>query len=282
MYRVKPPAGLRTLLLAAGFSAVLAASAHATIVPGVGLDQMIADAELIVRARVAEIEPRWADDRSTIYTYVTFTDVSVVRGQLFGPLTLRFEGGQVGGRRLQVDGMPAFRKGDEEILFVRGNGVSASPVLGVFQGRFKVVEGRVYDYAGTPLLGISDGTLVKLADDAPAAAQGGIRLGTAGTAEYEYTENPDRDRIEAALVAAAVADHRNRLPRSAPNKGSGVGRGGSPDQAVAPPVAVSAAGIRAAAAPKPDALYVTRSQDTGQRLTADAFIGVIRARSSAR
>src|SRR5262245_30214655 len=218
MHRVKPRAGLRTLL-ALGFVAALAADANATMVVGVGLDQMISDAELIVRAKVAEVEPRWADDRSTIYTYVTFSDVTVIQGQLFGPLTLRFEGGQIGRYRHEVDGMPAFRKGDEEILFVRGNGVSASPVVGFFQGRFKVVAGRVYDYADTPLVGISNGALVKLVDDAPVADAGGIILGAPSKVEYEYVENPDRERIEAALVAAAAAAVKNRTPQTAPGKG---------------------------------------------------------------
>jgi len=281
MHRVIPTAGLRALLLAVGFSALLARGAHATIVPAVGLDEMISDAELIVRGRVAEIEPRWSDDRSTIYTYVTFSDVSVVQGQLFGPLTLRFEGGQIGGHRLEVDGMPSFRKGEEEILFIRGNGVSASPVVGLFQGRFKVVGGRVHDDAGLPLVGISNGTLVKLADDPPAAAASGISLGTAEAAPYAYVENPDRDRIEAGLIAAAAADGKAPTPGAAPGKGTGIDRDGNHGAVSAPPRAAPGAASGMVPA-RPAARYVPRSQDTGQRLTADAFIAAIRARLGAK
>ena len=278
MRRLTPTAGLPRLLLALGLSTVVAANANATVVPAVGLDQMISDAELIVRGRVAEIEPRWSDDGSTIYTYVTFSDVSVVHGQLFGPLTLRFEGGEIGKYRLEVDGMPAFRKGEEEILFVRGNDVAASPVVGLFQGRFKVVQGRVHDHAGAPIVGISDGTLVKLIDDRPVqAAGGGISIGSAVQSVYEYVEHPDRDQVEAALAVAADAATKGRYPKAGPGKGTGIDHNTGRGEAVAPPRAVSAAAA-AAAAPRPAAIYVPRSQDNGQRLTAEAFLAAVRAR----
>ena len=275
MRRLKPTARLPRLLLALGLSTVVAANAHATVVPAVGLDQMISDAELIVRGTVAEIEPRWSDDKSTIYTYVTFSDVSVIHGQLFGPLTLRFEGGEIGKHRLEVDGMPAFRKGEEEILFVRGNDVAASPVVGLFQGRFKVVEGRVHDHAGEPIVGVSDGTLVKLIDDRPALPAVGISMGSPSRAAFEYIENPDRDRIEAELAAAAAAALRGRYPRTAPGKGTGVDRNTGRDDAAPAPAVSAAAG---APAPKPAAIYVSRSQDGGQRLSAEAFLAAVRAR----
>ena len=269
---------LDRLLLALGLSAVMANTAQATVVPAVGLDQMISDAELIVRGEVAEVEARWSDDGATIYTYVTLSGVTVIHGQLFGPLTLRFEGGEIGDQRLEVDGMPTFRKGEEEILFVRANQVAASPVVGLFQGRFKVVKGLVYDHSGDPLVGVSDGTLVKLIDDRPAQAAAGISMGSPERAAFEYVENPDRDRIEAVLVAAAAEAARNGRPaRPAPGKGTGVDHAAGPGgAAVAPPSPVSG-GAAVMSAPKPAALYVPRSRDTGRRLTAAAFIDAIRA-----
>src|SRR6185503_7609143 len=168
MHRLEHAPTVGRLLLALGLSAVLSANAQATTVPAVGLDRMVSEAELIVRGTVTDVQPRWSDEDSTIYTYVTLSDVDVIHGEHSGPLTLRFEGGEIGDHRVEVDGMPAFRKGEEEILFVRAGQAGASPVVGLFQGRFKVARGLVHDYAGTPLVGVSDGTLVKLSDDRPA------------------------------------------------------------------------------------------------------------------
>jgi hypothetical protein len=279
MLRLTPIARWDRLLVALALNAVLVSGAQATVVPAVGLDQMVSDADLIVRGTVSEVEPRWSEDHTTIHTYVTFTNVSVIHGQLFGPLTLRFEGGEVGKHRVEVDGMPAFRRGDEEILFVRGNDVSASPVVGLFQGRFKVVEGRVHDHAGAPIVGVSDGTLVKLIDDRPArAAGGGMSIGSPAQAVYEYAERPDVEQIEAELVAAVEASKRGRYPKAGQGKGTGVDHTGAKDEAVAaPPRAVSGAAAATSAA-KPAAIYVPLSQDNGQRLTATAFIDAIRAR----
>jgi len=279
MRRLEPMARLHRLLLALGPSAVLAASAQATVVPAVGFGQMISEAELIVHGKVTEVEPRWSDDESTVYTYVTFSDVTVIHGRHFGPLTLRFEGGEIGEHRLEVDGMPTFRNGDEEILFVRGNEVSASPVVGLFQGRFKVVDGIVHDHAGAPLVGISGGTLVKVIADPPAEAARGISIGSPDEAAHEYVEDPDHDRVEAVLIAAAAAAAtKGRYPDSAPAKGTGVDHTAGPDGAVVAPPRALLGGTAGVSAPKPAALYVTRSQDTGRRLTAGAFIDAIRAR----
>jgi hypothetical protein len=274
MRRLESTPGVERLFLALGLCTLLAANAHATVVPAVGLDRMVSESELIVRGTVSDVEPRWSDEDSTIYTYVTFDQVDVIAGEHAGPLTLRFEGGQIGDHRVEVDGMPTFRKGEEEILFVRGGQRGSSPVVGLFQGRFKVAKGLVYDHEGTPLVGVDDGTLVKLADDRPAVSAGTITLGTPSRATFTYVVNPDRDRLEAAQRAADAAGE-DPYPQAGPGKGTGIDH--TPSAAVAAPPR-PAAGATAETAARPAASYVSRSQDNGQRLTAAAFVDAIRAR----
>ena len=103
---------------------------------------------------------------ATIYTYVTLDDLQLVHGDVAGDsVTLQFEGGRVGDDVVTVVGSPAFEVGAREFLFVRNNGAAVSPVVGFFQGRFKVVDGLIHDHAGRSVIEVRGNTLVKLAAD---------------------------------------------------------------------------------------------------------------------
>jgi hypothetical protein len=46
----------------------------------------------------------------------------------------------VGEYRMEVPGIPRFRVGDEDVLFVDERGQPVSPVVGFMHGRFRVLE----------------------------------------------------------------------------------------------------------------------------------------------
>jgi hypothetical protein len=153
----------RICVLATVIYALLANAAHATVFPLLGLDQMIEEAEQIVAGEVLKVESQWSEDRTTIYTFVTLGDLQVIHGQVEGDaLVLRFEGGEVDGFRITVHGSPSFRPGERDFLFIRGNGFAVSPLVGFVQGRFKVVDGQIYDYAGVPIVEIRGDAFVKV------------------------------------------------------------------------------------------------------------------------
>jgi hypothetical protein len=57
-------------------------------------------------------------------------------------------GGRIGDQELRVEGAPQFKVGDEDILFVHGNGQQFTPLVAMEYGRFPVkheaVTGNAY------------------------------------------------------------------------------------------------------------------------------------------
>ncbi len=131
---------------------------------GPTLMEMASRADAVVVGEVVRIAHRLSQEdgaqhRSLPHTFVTFR----VEGAAFGAqagdlLTLRFVGGPDGrGRALVASETPWFRVGDTDLLFVAGNGTSPCPLVGGAQGRFRVVDGSVYDDAGRPVRADSQG-----------------------------------------------------------------------------------------------------------------------------
>ena len=65
----------------------------------------------------------------------------VIAGAPPVPLVLTMLGGKVGAEEMRVEGAPTFHVGDEDILFVRGNGRNFSPLVALMHGRYPVVRG---------------------------------------------------------------------------------------------------------------------------------------------
>jgi len=137
-----------------------AATASAIVAVDRDFPELVERAEQIVIGTVTEIR---VDDslEGGPYTFVTLDELSVLKGDVGATLTLRFFGGASGDTVVRVSDMPRFEPGERVVLFVAGNGEVICPLVGVWQGRFRVgvdagsgVE-TVADHAGRPLLGRS-------------------------------------------------------------------------------------------------------------------------------
>ena len=134
--------------------------ARATMVLPPTFDELVNNSDYIVRAKTVNVtsEKKATSHGTKIYTQVELDVLDVVAGTPPAHVTLRFLGGQVGNERMVVEGMPRFHVGDEDILFVSGNGRSIAPLYGMMHGRFPVrtdtQTGRKYVTRsdGTPLL----------------------------------------------------------------------------------------------------------------------------------
>lgn len=74
-------------------------------------------------------------------TLVSFGDLTVLKGQVGTSFTLELTGGVTDdGRVLSIPDMPQFTVGERAVLFVAGNGRDLCPLVGVWQGRFRVVH----------------------------------------------------------------------------------------------------------------------------------------------
>jgi len=137
---------------------------------------LVARAEQVVVGTAVEVRET-PDERGVPYTYVTFDDLSVLKGDVGSTLTLRFYGGRSGGYEAQVPDMPTFTPGDRAVLFVRGNGRDVCPLVGAWQGRFQVRYDAgadaeiVADSDGRPLVGVQQ-RQVRVATTAAGGAAG--------------------------------------------------------------------------------------------------------------
>lgn len=155
--------GRLSLFLAACVGLSLALQLAATTVIQPSFDQLVGSADYVVRATVAKVESTWRDDASRpgqryISTDVTLDVLETIKGQPPQPLVLRVVGGRIGETELFVDGAPKFVEGQENILFVRDNGRSFFPLVGLMHGYFPVYRdaatGRaeVLRFNGRPLV----------------------------------------------------------------------------------------------------------------------------------
>lgn len=144
--------------------AMTAAQAHApfdqSTVGDVRL--LVNSAKLIVHGKIAKVtyvNGASRAGRPQPHTFVTYDLVEVLfpkelSGRL--QLTLRFVGGPDGqGRFLDVGGVPKFMVGDEDILFVAENGERGCALVLCEFGRFRVLDGMVYESHGSPVIRMS-------------------------------------------------------------------------------------------------------------------------------
>jgi hypothetical protein len=121
--------------------------ARATTVAKMTFSEVVAGAELIAIGTVSAIEQTWDTELEMPFTHVTFSDLEVLKGSIGGEdLTLRFLGGPApDGLTLVVTGMPQFALRDRAAVFSTGNGVQACPLVGWWQGLYRVVFDAVLD-----------------------------------------------------------------------------------------------------------------------------------------
>jgi hypothetical protein len=139
--------------------------------------ELVARAEQIVVGTVAAIREE-LDASGAPFTLVTFSDLSVLKGEAGATLTVRLYGGTAGDVTVRIPDMPTFVLGERDVLFVAGNGSSVCPLVGVWQGRYyvrfdpAVGTDIVEDSNHQPLFGVAQRELLR-APAASAASAGG-------------------------------------------------------------------------------------------------------------
>ena len=99
------------------------------------------EADMIFVGTVTEVQSRWVDEsQRAIETLVTFSDLTSLLGVDGREVTLRFAGGEVDDIREEIAGVPRFTVGDRVLIFARDDR-SISPIIGLQQGCFRVVDG---------------------------------------------------------------------------------------------------------------------------------------------
>ena len=140
------------------------APARATTVLEKSFAALVQEAEIIAVGSVTAIAAEWDADREAPFTLVTFSNLDILKGAAATPLTLRFLGGPTpDGTILQIAGVPQFTIGERNVLFVAGNDHYAVPLVGIWQGVYRVVfdstrgVDTIQTHAGQPLTTLPPG-----------------------------------------------------------------------------------------------------------------------------
>jgi hypothetical protein len=131
---------LRPCLAAAALLGA-AASSPATTVEPLEFEQLVHRSDYVVRSRVVSIrhELRTSAGREVPFTLVEIEVREKIAGQPPPTVVLSLLGGRMsGGRELRVEGVPEFTVGDDDILFVEGNGTNFYPLVAVMYGRYPI------------------------------------------------------------------------------------------------------------------------------------------------
>lgn len=128
-----------------------ASAARATSVVPPRFDELVAEAELIVRATPVARETRREtapDGTAILRTHVTLAVERTLKGTSTDRLTLSFLGGELGDEAMTVRGIPRLEPGSVDYVFIAGNGRVFCPLVGLGHGRFRVLRdgatGREY------------------------------------------------------------------------------------------------------------------------------------------
>jgi hypothetical protein len=140
------------------------ALAGATTVIAPTFDELTLRAERVVIAEVVDVESRRMDTPygATIVTDVTFKVERTLKGDPLARTMLQFLGGTVGDEVVEVKGMPRFRIGDRDVLFIRERGRPISALVALMYGRFRVTgtaragDERVWQHDFAPLRSIDE------------------------------------------------------------------------------------------------------------------------------
>jgi hypothetical protein len=144
-------------------------AAHATTVIEKSFTELVAQAEGITVGTVSEIREQWDATQQVPLTLVTFSNLTVLKGNPGTSMTLEFLGGTMpNGLVMMIPGVPRFTVGEKTVVFRTGNQREVCPLVGVWQGLLRVVNNpqqdveTVSDSFRIPLVKIQAGKFVKL------------------------------------------------------------------------------------------------------------------------
>jgi hypothetical protein len=118
--------------------ALAAAVANSTTLSRMSFDELAQKSSAVARLRCQGSESHW--DGGELWTETRFEVVERNKGLLETTVTARMLGGRADGITSRVDGIPAFRVGEEVYLFLWGKPGEAYRVLGWSRGTFRIVR----------------------------------------------------------------------------------------------------------------------------------------------
>ncbi len=112
----------------------------ATTVLEQSFPSLVQEADTIVSGTVTAVEAAYDFQRAAPFTFITLRSLTVLKGDpTLTKLTLEFYGGPTpDGNHISIAGLPTLAVGDRIVAFVVGNRQSLAPLVGLWQGIFRV------------------------------------------------------------------------------------------------------------------------------------------------
>ena len=129
----------KELLLLLFFSCLaIEGSVLAQTTQKLSLQQLVKEADLIVKARVQDVSTQETPDRSNLTTVVVLAVEQQWKGPNVSTVIVRLPGGSAGEITQRVMGQPEFSLGEEVILFLKKQADGRYATVGAKQGKFTV------------------------------------------------------------------------------------------------------------------------------------------------
>ena len=127
----------RLTAFAAALVLLAVPAAHAAIAAAASFDDKVDNAAAIILGKCVRTESKLDPTGRWILTYSTFAVEKSFKGGAAGEVTIVTPGGSVGGVHQSTIGVPAFREGDEHVVFVKNTRLGPT-VLYFDQGTYDV------------------------------------------------------------------------------------------------------------------------------------------------
>ena len=214
---------MKILIQVAVFCLWLVPQVEAGILDSKTVQDLVKEADLILVGTVTHKESVRAEDRSTIYTFVTLSSLVVLDGQHDEPtFTLRMEGGEVEDgalkkKGMRISGIPDLTIDERVVAFIKNNTQELCPLVGCKEGllylkkdsagKEKLFTGMDDEIAGVGASGrllpkpkprLKDNQIVIEEDDPQAKA---LRL------QYEEAQEQERENIRAREFTSQDLEH---------------------------------------------------------------------------
>jgi hypothetical protein len=106
------------------------------------IDQLIDEADLVVRGRVEGVKTRQAPDRRSVSTVVSVSVERQFKGAEVSSVTVEQPGGAMGDVAQGVPGLPEFSKGEDVVLFLKRQRGDVFNTVNGKQGKFTIKTER--------------------------------------------------------------------------------------------------------------------------------------------
>ena len=118
--------------------ALLAIAANATTLSRLRFEELVNQATAVARLRCIGVETFL--ENGEIWTETRFETVELNKGLLPGVVSVRMLGGRIGNLHSRIEGVPAFRPGEEAYVFLWEREGEPFRVLGWSQGTFRIAR----------------------------------------------------------------------------------------------------------------------------------------------